>query len=342
MAAALPKGSQAEEVLRNYFLSIGYFVIRGAKFKYAGFDITDIDLWLYSKNTSISRERLNVDIKNKKTPQALERIFWAKGLQNVLKLDGCIVATTDTRQDVRSFGSLHNVRVLDGNFLSRVIKSSRSQLDRISEEELVVALDEGSIGKLAGDWKGRYEKSKSKLLDSLSFDGCNFWLSEINYFLEQYIQTKSQNTPALRLVYLNVSYFLIGLDFVLREQLTLDQEQRASILNGGFRYGALGKEYADKVTNLASELVVSVTHKTELKSLILEVMSEQADSIRAEILSDYLSKLSVLTNLFELARELEDSAFKSEVPALSSLSASAQSMVMVILDFFEIDRKKVE
>jgi hypothetical protein len=93
MKANEMKGARAEETLRNYFLSMGYFVVRGCKFRYRGFDVTDVDLWLYGRSSALLRERINVDIKNKKTPQALERIFWAKGLQSVLGLDACVVAT---------------------------------------------------------------------------------------------------------------------------------------------------------------------------------------------------------------------------------------------------------
>jgi hypothetical protein len=167
------KGPAAEEALRNYFLSIGYFVVRGCKFRYDRFDVTDVDLLLYGRSSALHRERINVDIKNKKTPQALERAFWAKGLQTVLGLDACIVATTDSRPDVRAFGLEHGVTVLDGAFLSRLVKSGRSQQARIPEEALLQQLEKESLGKLGGDWRGRYEVGKSRLLDSLSFDGCN-------------------------------------------------------------------------------------------------------------------------------------------------------------------------
>ena len=120
------KGSIAEEALRQYFLSLGFFVVRSIPFKYKSFDITDIDLLLYSRKNTISRERINVDIKCKKTPQAIERIFWTKGLQEVLGLDNCIVATTDKRPATREFGSLHNVLVLDGNFLTILLKESKN------------------------------------------------------------------------------------------------------------------------------------------------------------------------------------------------------------------------
>jgi len=158
---------------------------------------TDVDLWLYARNSPLSRERVNVDIKNKKTPQALERIFWTKGLQTVLGLDSCVVATTDSRPDVRDFGLQHDVKVLDGKFLARLNKSTKSQQNRISEEEFLRELDDGSLGRLGGDWRGRYDLSKSRLLHSLSFDGCNAWLEDIDLLLSDI----GAGAPRWRLLY---------------------------------------------------------------------------------------------------------------------------------------------
>ena len=53
---ALSKGPKMEELLRSYFLKAGYYVVRGVPFVYEGFDVTDIDLWLYSRTSSVSRE----------------------------------------------------------------------------------------------------------------------------------------------------------------------------------------------------------------------------------------------------------------------------------------------
>lgn len=66
MATAINKGFKTEEILRIYFLKNGYYVARGIPFNYRGFAITDIDLWLYNRTSSVSREISIVDIKNKK------------------------------------------------------------------------------------------------------------------------------------------------------------------------------------------------------------------------------------------------------------------------------------
>ena len=43
------KGELMEELLRNYFHNLGYYVVRGIKYKYENFDITDVDLYLYGR-----------------------------------------------------------------------------------------------------------------------------------------------------------------------------------------------------------------------------------------------------------------------------------------------------
>src|SRR5450830_1524922 len=159
-----------EEMLRQYFSSMGYYVVRGVPVRYHDFDVTDVDLWLYSRTSALTRQRTNVDIKNKKTPQAIERIFWAKGLCDILDLDGCIVATTDIRPDVRQFGVAHKIPVLDGNFLAKLQSNDKLLEGRLTEEEFIGLADKLSLGKLGGDWKGRYQDAKSRLLSDLNFD----------------------------------------------------------------------------------------------------------------------------------------------------------------------------
>ena len=123
-----------EEKLRQYFLKNGYYVVRSIKYKHNTYDITDIDLLLYRKISSLSRERINVDIKNKKSPKAFERILWTKGLQSLLGFDRCVVATSDKNDQVRDFGNRHEVIVFDGHFL---LKLNYNSEDRLSEEEFI-------------------------------------------------------------------------------------------------------------------------------------------------------------------------------------------------------------
>jgi len=62
MIKKINKGFAMEERLRIYFLQSGYYVARGIPFKYKKFDITDIDIWLYNRTSSVSREIAIVDV----------------------------------------------------------------------------------------------------------------------------------------------------------------------------------------------------------------------------------------------------------------------------------------
>lgn len=331
----LVKGAAAEEALRNYFLNIGYYVVRGSNFSFHNFDVTDIDLWLYARNSPLSRERICVDIKNKKTPQALERIFWAKGLQAVLGLDACIVATTDSRPDVSEFGLKHNVRVLDGKFLSRLTKSARSQKERINEEEFIAEIDSGSLGRLGGDWRGRYEDSKSRLLHSLNFDGCNAWLEDIEYLLSQI----ASGNQAWRLLYASCSHFMIAMDFSLREFITEDQEQRRRIISNGIRYGMSGRAFTEKVGRMAAALVEGVAAQPGLAETLHRELQLQANDVKADILAEFFASTISGSASFDVALTLEAAAFSPRIPTPSELPAQAQAVIGVIADFCSIDRK---
>lgn len=329
------KGSVAEEALRNYFLSIGYYVARGIKFTFHRFDVTDVDLWLYARNSPLSRERICVDIKNKKTPQALERIFWAKGLQSVLGLDSCIVATTDSRPDVREFGLQHNVRVLDGKFLSRLTNSARSHKERITEEDFLADLESGSLGRLSGDWRGRYEESKSRLLHSLNFDGCNAWLEDIEYLLTQI----ASGNRAWRLLYASCSHFMIAMDFILREFIAEDQEQRRQIIERGIRYGVSGQAFTEKVGRMAAALVEGVAAQPGLADTLQQELQQQASNVKADLLAEFFARNLTGSAAFDVALALESAAFSPQTPTPSTLPSQAQAVVGVIADFCGVDRK---
>ncbi len=333
MNEQIPKGTAAEEALRNYFLNIGYFVARGCKFTYNRFDVTDVDLWLYARNSPLSRERVNVDIKNKKTPQALERIFWAKGLQTVLGLDSCVVATTDGRPDVRDFGLQHDVKVLDGKFLARLTKSAKSQQDRISEEEFFRELDDGSFGRLGGDWRSRYELSKSRLLHSLNFDGCNAWLEDIGLLLSDI----ASGVPRWRLLYVTCAHLLIAVDFVLREHVTSDLDQRKAIIDAGIRFGESGQTFTEKVSRMAASLIESVAAQPGLAKTVQQEIEDQASQVKAEVLAEFFAKDT--SGFFDIALQLEAAAFAPTLPLPSTLPAPCQGVVGVLADFCNVDRK---
>lgn len=336
------KGPDAEEFLRAYFISLGFYVVRGLPVSYGGFDVTDVDLWLYCKPSPISRERTNVDIKRKKTPQALERIFWAKGLQSVLGLERVIVATTDSRSELRDFGLKHDVTVLDGSFLSKILAKDSVAGQRLTEESLVAAADLFGGGKLSGDYAARYKSAKSRLLENLDFDGANSWLSDIKFFLEQAITRPPSREISLRFLYTVVSHFLICVDYLSHSFSYLEQERRRELLIRGFRYGSSGLKRSEQLVDTASQLLQAMLPNAALNVQTLRSeVGKQFSDIQSEILADYFSSPKNQHGVFELARTFEANAYSHVPLPPSALPLAMQALIGLLCDFLKLDRKSV-
>ncbi|MEO3880003.1 hypothetical protein [Rheinheimera fenheensis] len=339
MNIKLNKGHEMEEQLRAYFYQAGYFVARGVPFTYEGFDITDIDLWLYSRASSVTREISIVDIKNKKTPQAIERIFWAKGLSNAVNADSVIVATTDKRKEVKDFGKKLNVLVLDGIFLSKLSKADGFLRSRLSDEEFNNEISRYKFSKIDGDWKGKCLHAKSLLAKGLSFDSCNEWLNIAQFFINQSMTKPNHVEIALRCFYSVVSMLCIGIDFILKELSFLDHEDRQSKLIEGFTYGARGKDGIDKMLKLSLSLVEqfspdgkSITNKVRAR------ISNEFSSIPTKIIGEYFSKSDVGRSLFNVARDLDSLAMARAFEPHTNTSIEIRSLIGCLLDFWSIDR----
>jgi hypothetical protein len=166
---------------------------RGVPFVYEGFDITDMDIWLYDRPSSVSRHRIIVDNKNKSTPKAIERIFWAKGLQHVLGVEQSSWRRQTKRSAVSDFGKEQDVLILDGFFLDQLEKSPAAEPfeDRLTEEQFGDLLGTYHPTKEGGDWKGRYKGAKRPLARDLGYNAINGWLIDAKLFaatglIEQY------------------------------------------------------------------------------------------------------------------------------------------------------------
>ena len=326
------KGELMEELLRDYFLNLGYYVVRGVKYKYEGNDITDVDLFLYGRSSSLLRQRINVDIKNKKSPQAFERILWANGLKKLLGFNSCIVATTDSRPVIHSFGQMHNTGILDGNFLKK-LGNKKIESNRITEEDLLTELAKHRSYNFYKnkDWKYIYEISKGKLLTELDYSGANSILNIIHYFLEKYLTDKQKQETAIRLVYLTLSHFLIIVDFIIKDIAFLEQEQREKKLSDGFKYGNLGKDGVDKIVSMANEIAGGKPNNSILESI---------DSLPIEVFRDFFGKNDNAKNLFNWATELEYIAYYNTVMKPIDLPPNLKGVLSMLLDYYKIDRKK--
>ncbi len=333
------KGLKMEELLRAYFLKAGYYVIRGVPFVYEGFDVTDIDLWLYSRTSSVAREVTLVDAKNKKTPQAIERIFWVQGLRIAAKATSAIVATTDKRPEVRDFGRELGVFVLDGNFLSKLANADEPNTTRLSDEEFFSRINEYSLSKLDGDWRARLILSKSLLARSLSFDSCNEWLAQGKFFAEKAVTKGKQRETALRCLYLICSFLAVALDYAMKELSFHDQSERNNLIKDGFTYGSRGSQGMKKILNVAMGLVEQ--HANDGPAISRQVRTS-VDNELAQLgtagLGEFFSKNDVARSLFPVARDFEQLAYSREFSSHESASVELRSMLYCLVDYWKINR----
>jgi hypothetical protein len=335
------KGGQMEETLRNYFLELGYYVIRGARYAFEGADITDVDLWLYQRSSSFSRQRFNVDVKSRRIPQALERILWAKGLQQCLHLDGVLVATTDTRKTVKEFANLNSVVLLDGTLLGKLKRRYAKSTHRISEEELVQSARAGKGDRLGAEWVERIAQSKSRVLTQLDFDGCNAILNDVQYFVEQMLTVPKRSQIACRFFYLSLSLVIVIIDYIVREFAFIEGQLQTDALNEGLRYGRIGKEGAERVFTTASKIVSAYMPGERIRSAdLLKQLQNASMSLPVEILTEFFLKANHGSTLFNLARSFESLAFDRTFYSPADLPSDHRAIIGVVLDFFGIERKK--
>lgn len=337
----LKKGELAEEKLRLYFLSLGYFVIRSINAEYKGFDITDIDLFLYSRPSPISRERTNVDVKMKQRPQALERVFWTKGLQEILGLEKCVVATTDKRSHIGEFGAQNDVLVLDGNFMNKLDTSERYSTERCNEEEFIKILDSYCSSELSGNWKKNYVTAKSNILDKLNFDGVNNLLNNIKCIFHE-MCSGNANETCYRALYIYISYFLVTLDYSIKDFSYKDKSNRVKLISDGIRFGEMGKKKSEEIIAMSSALISSLMNKGDydINAIKNEVL-DQFLSIPSNEIADYLGSTQSMLRLFPMAVEFERQAFNKVAVMPTALSTELQSIIGLLCDFYSMDRKKI-
>jgi len=335
----LLKGPRMEELLRSYFLKAGYYVVRAVPFIYEGFDVTDIDLWIYSRTSSVSREITLVDAKNKKTPQAIERIFWVQGLRSATKATNAVVATTEKRQEVKDFGRELGVLVLDGTFLGKLDKTDDPNALRFSEEEFFSKIDEYSLNKLDGNWRGRMVLSKSLLAKSLSFDSCNEWLLQGKFFAEQSITKSNQRETALRCLCMVCSFIAVAVDYCMKELSFHEQSERSTLIKDGFTYGSKGSMGLKKILNVAMGLVEE--HANDGIAVSRQVRSSidhQLETLNTAMLGEFFSKNDVAKTLFPVAKEFEQMAMNREFSSHGDATPELRSMLYCLLDYWEVDR----
>jgi hypothetical protein len=332
-----------EEALRAYFLRAGYYALRSIVLRYEQIDVTDVDIWLYERPSSVSRHRIIVDVKNRKTPQAIERIFWTKGLQRTLGVEQSIVATTDRRAAVADFGRQHDVLVLDGNFLRRLVTTMGGELaTRITEEEFRKLLNAYTLAVGAAGWSRRLQLAKSVVLDGLNYNSINFWLEEARYFAEQAITVQGHASTAMRALYLISSLIALAVDFVLKDLAFVEPKDKFNSIAEGLRYGESGRSGTKKIIDVATGLLERyASGGGATASRVRQELQKELGSLPTDILAEYFGRGSTAQAIFAVARELEAAAHAKKFPEPSQLQPESQSLLGALADYWGIDRTRL-
>lgn len=336
----IDKGGLAEECVKSFISDSGTFTVRSLKLIHDGEEVTDVDVWVYGKSNSFSRYKQIIDIKNKKSPAVLERILWTKGLQSILKAESAVVATTNSKASVRSFAEDHNITLIDGVALQTIIKNYENKLDRFPDEYFDELLRSKSpahnkLGEL-------YISSKTFLLKNLDFDGCNAWLENCRSIMKGSLTSDDLGAYALRVLFLQISYFLIGLDYCLVSKVFDSEEHRKKYLQDGFFFGELGKKGIERIIdNGISIAKLAQPNSSISKSMIREAITHAGTAQNFDLLVEHFSKHEVRKELFSLARDFENLGFQTQLKSPNELSPDQKSLILLLSDVFEVKREAI-
>lgn len=340
------KGYELEELLRAYFIRAGVYAVRGVPLRLEGEDLTDVDIWLYERPTGSSRRRQIVDAKSKTKPKAVERLFWTKGLYELLEVDGAYIATTDTRPLLKEMSRRLGLSVLDGADIKRMADSDRVLLpNRISEEEMLTKIKDFDKSRRTKDTQNAYGDLKAALIDRFGGGTVNRALEHVAGFADALVSCHPKSNGAevnLRLLYVAASISAIALDFSLTKVSFKSADERRRTVQNVIRYGEEDESRGLEKVRIATALIERyAANGSAVAQSVSQAIKSDFSKIPAEIIADHILKNLKSDGLFRLARSLEIRAFSADLLGFDDLPAEEKSFLGVLLDFSGIDRSSV-
>lgn len=328
---ALAKGAGLEESARAYFSRQGFVAIRSVSIQFEDEEVTDVDVWLYGRQGAGIRTRGLVDVKDKKSPKAFERVLWVRGMQLALGCDRAFVATTDASPKVVRFAQQQKVALLPASFIRRSVEN---QLDRLSLEELVTNIQQFSSHKQDGDWLKQIAAAKSALVSLAPYPAFNKAMSAFRFFAERAATRPQHREQALRGAYFAASLASMALD-AASERLAFEETAvRYRLLYEGVTYGDVGDgRVKSSIHTVLNVIARGVNNGKVIARQTSDAIDEMFASLRAEIIAEFFSKGENLQILFPVARELEGRAHARSRSDMTALSVEAKSVLGVFADF---------
>lgn len=167
------------------------------------------------------------------------------------------------------------------------------------------------------------------------------FLREIDYFFDQSILRIENPIVSLRLLYINIAFFLICIDFLMKNYILLDKKSRMELLADGFHYGERGKERTEGITNAAIKLASSIIANQSIARTLQNEVEKQNRRRPVEILADFFSKNYNMNSLFEAAKLFESISYSHNLLSPSNLPAELQSFIGLLADFFRKERRRI-
>lgn len=335
---ATSKGANLEELVRAYFARQGYFAIRSVPFRFENEDVTDIDVWLYSRQAASARIRVVVDVKNKKSPKGFERVLWTKGVQTVLKCDRAIVATTDTNPALARFAQSQGVGVLAKVFLERLEKKLVPE-ERLTLEQFIEEIQENTSHKKDGDWLKVLGEAKSAVASLPGFPAFNKTMMAFRFFAERAEVRPQYRTQALRCAMLCGALACVALDGALERFVYDEPQSRHQGLLEGVTYGDSGDgRIRQSIETALALLAEGMANGKTIAAQARDRLSDQLEALRADVIAEHFMRETNAQHLYSVAKELEEWAFSQKPQEGPTLSIEARTILGVFADFVVVTR----
>lgn len=337
------KGPETEEVVRSYFLAAGFFVVRGVKLRNGGDELTDIDLWLYERSATLARRRIIIDIKDNAQPKAAERLFFVKGLAEIIQVEATGVATSDSRRSLRELARKHNVLWIDNADLQRLKSSERlSVSSRITDEMLNELISQVDTSRSSRNVRDAFMSIKSSVADRFGPSCANTATDGAHFFAKLAIEAHPNSLPAqvfTRLTYFSSAVAAAALDFSSGETALRPNVERLASLTSAIRFGEDARGTADQLRWTEAAIRDYAPNGAGLAEVVRNGFNEALRSIPAESLAEVVVKMANTDRLFKAARNLEQAAYTTDLETFDELTVEAKSFLGAILDFIGIDRE---
>jgi hypothetical protein len=332
------KGPDLEELVRAYFDRQGLFAMRSVSLRFEDEEVTDVDVWCYGRQSASIRTRTIIDVKDKRSPKAFERILWARGMQLALGCDRAIVATTESSQKVARFAQQQNVALLSKQFLDR-LGTKIGPSTRLTLEQFVEKIRKYSDHKHDGDWIRQMSDAKSAVISLQGYPAFNKCMTTFRFFAER-IQTRPQHREqALRCAYLAAALACIALDAALEHVIYEESSSRYRAIAAGVTYGDTGDAKVQKsIETVLSVIGEGMSNGRVVARQAKDALDKLFENVRADIVAEHFSKEHNATTLFSVARELEDHAHQTKPSQIQVLSIEAKSALGVFADFVQVSR----